>query len=151
MKAITVFYDARCGLCGTVKSWLEREPKYVKLFFVPYDSQHARELFPKISDWQPEREILVLTDEGGLYRGDGAWILCLWATVRYRPWSLRMAKPGLRFYAEKLCKLISRNRRTLSRVFRLGTDDDIRTEVVNIAKATPMGEACRVAIQHYEN
>jgi len=58
MKAITVFYDVHCGICATVKAWLEREPKYVKLFFVPYDSAHAKELFPKIDDWQPVREIL---------------------------------------------------------------------------------------------
>jgi predicted DCC family thiol-disulfide oxidoreductase YuxK len=147
MKAITVFYDARCGLCTTVKAWLEREPKYVKLFFVPYDSEHARVLFPKIADWHPEQEILVLSDEGGLYRGDGAWIMCLWATVRYREWSLRMAKPGLRFYAEKLCRLISRHRRSLSRVIRKGTDDDIRTEVVNLVRKFPMGQACQVARQ----
>jgi len=147
MKAITVFYDVHCGICATVKAWLEREPKYVKLFFVPYDSAHAKELFPKIDDWQPDREILVLTDEGGLYRGDGAWIMCLWATVRYREWSLRIAKPGLRFYAEKFCRLISRHRHALSRVMRRGTDDDIRTEVVTLVKRTPMGQACQVARQ----
>lgn len=151
MKALTVFYDARCGLCGRAKSWLESEPKYVKLSFVSYDSRHARELFPKIDDWQPDKEILVLTDEGGLYRGDGAWIMCLWATVKYRGWSLRMAKPGLRFYAEKLCRLISRHRRALSRVILRGTDDDIRTEVVSLAKNTSMGGACRLAKQDYEN
>ena len=147
MKAITVFYDARCGLCNTVKSWLEREPKYVKLFFVPYDSQTARDLFPKIDEWQPDREILVLSDEGGLYRGDGAWIMCLWATVRYREWSVRMATPGLRFYAEKLCRLISRHRLALSRVIRRGTDDDIRNEGVSLVKGTSMGQACQVARQ----
>jgi predicted DCC family thiol-disulfide oxidoreductase YuxK len=145
MKAITLFYDARCGLCRGVKNWLEREPKFVALYFVPYDSRHAELLFPKIADWSPEREILALSDEGGLYRGDGAWILCLWATVRYREWSQRLARPGLRPYAEKLCRLISNHRRQLSRVLRLGTDDDIRSRVVGLSRATPMGETCRRA------
>lgn len=145
MKAITLFYDARCGLCTSVKTWLEREPKFVALHFVPYDSRHAQLLFPKIADCAPEREILALSDEGGLYRGEGAWILCLWATVQYRGWSIRLARPALRPYAEKLCRLISKNRRQLSRVLRLGTDDDIRAQVVGLSKAASMGGACRLA------
>lgn len=145
MKAITIFYDARCGLCASVKSWLEREPKFVALHFVPYDSRHAEVLFPKIADWHPDREIVALSDEGGLYRGDGAWIMCLWATVRYREWSLRLARPALRPYAEKLCRLISKHRRRLSRVLRLGTDDDVRSQVVGLTRSTPMGGACRLA------
>ncbi len=145
MKAITVFYDARCGLCRNVKTWLEREPKFVALHFVAYDSRHAAILFPKITDWHPEREILALSDEGGLYRGGGAWIMCLWATVRYREWSLRLARPALLPYAEKLCRVVSQNRRRLSRIFRLGSDDDIRSQVVTFSKTTPMGEVCQVA------
>lgn len=145
MKAISVFYDARCGMCRSVKTWLEQEPKFVALHFVPYDSRLAASLFPKISDWQPEREILALSDEGGLYRGAGAWILCLWATVRYREWSLRLARPALRPYAEKLCRVISQNRRRFSRLFRWGTDDDIRAEVVALNRSTPVGRACRLA------
>lgn len=145
MKAISVFYDARCGMCRSVKTWLEQEPKFVALHFVAYDSRLAAGLFPKITDWHPEREILALSDEGGLYRGAGAWILCLWATVRYREWSLRLARPALRPYAEKLCRAVSRNRRRLSRLFRLGTDDDIRAGVVALGKSTPLGEVCRMA------
>ena len=145
MKAITVFYDAQCGLCGTVKNWLEREPKFVALHFVPYDSRHAAVLFPTIADWHPEREILVLSDEGGLYRGDGACIMCLWATMRYRAWSLRLARPTLRPVAEKLCRLISRNRREISQIFRLGSDARICAAVTRMDDPTPIGAACQTA------
>ena len=145
MKAISVFFDGRCGLCRSVRGWLEREPQFVALHFVSYDARLAREIFPRIADWQPDREILALTDEGDLYQGAGAWILCLWATVRFRPWALRLARPALRPSAEKLCRVIARNRRGLSRVFRRGSDDDLRTAILAEASATPMGEACRAA------
>lgn len=145
MKAITVFFDARCGLCRTVRAWLEREPKFVALRFVPYDSALATEVFPCIADWQPEREILALSDEGGLYVGNNAWILCLWATERYRPWAIRLARPALRPYAERLCRAVSGNRRALSRIFRLGSDDDIRNGVVAHSRKTSTGWACETA------
>lgn len=148
MKAISVFFDERCGLCRSVKEWLEREPKFVALHFVAYDARLAREIFPAIAAWKPEREILALTDEGDLYQGAGAWILCLWATVRFRSWALRLARPALRPYAEKLCRAVARNRRGLSRVFRLGSDDDLRTAILAQARATPMGEACRRAAEN---
>lgn len=145
MKAISVFYDARCGLCATVKAWLEKEPKFVNLHFVPYDSRHAALLFPKIADWHPEREILALSDEGGLYRGDGAWIMCLWATVRYREWSLRLARPALRPYAEKLCRLVSRNRHEISKIIHAKSEEVAGRMAAIMADPTPLGMACRLA------
>ena len=63
MKAITVFYDARCGLCGTMKSWLEKEPKFVALHFVPYDSRHADLLFEIVSRRYLQRPILLTTNK----------------------------------------------------------------------------------------
>jgi predicted DCC family thiol-disulfide oxidoreductase YuxK len=145
MRAISVFYDARCGLCDGVRRRFAREPVFVPLHFVPYDSALARTLFPGITDWQPDREILALTDEGDLYRGDGAWILCLWATVRYREWSLRLANPALRPLTGSICGLISRHRGRLSELLRLGTDRAVRTFVETTAYPTAMGRACQAA------
>jgi predicted DCC family thiol-disulfide oxidoreductase YuxK len=145
MKAISVFYDAHCGLCTAVRDRFTREPQFVALHFVPYDSRLAAEIFPGLADWEPAREILALTDEGDLYRGDGAWILCLWATVRYRAWSLRLATPALRPLAAAVCRLVSRHRGKLSQLLRVGSDADVRRFVETSAGPTPMGAACRRA------
>ncbi len=126
MKALTVFYDARCGLCDAFRRWLEREPRFVAVRFVPFDSAEARVIFPAITDWRPESEVLVLGDDGGIYRGHAAWIVCLWATRRYREWSVRLATPALRPFAGRFCRLVSENRLAISRALRLKPDEAVR-------------------------
>lgn len=125
MNALTVFYDAECGLCSSVKEWLGQERCYVPLRFMPYDSVSAAALFPGIKDFRPAEELLVMGDDGGVYRGGDAWIMCLWATVRYREWSLRLAGPGMRNAAAQICHVVSRNRQLLSRFFRCRSEREI--------------------------
>jgi predicted DCC family thiol-disulfide oxidoreductase YuxK len=35
MTTLTLFYDARCGLCSSVRRWLSGQPAYVRLEFIP--------------------------------------------------------------------------------------------------------------------
>ena len=53
----------------------------------------------------------VLADDGGLYRGPKAWIMCLWALKRYRARAHRLASPGLWPLAKSTIDWISRNRK----------------------------------------
>ena len=65
MTRLTVYYDARCGLCCAVRDWLSRQPA-----LVPLDCE------PK-SDGQ--NDLVVRADTGEVWAGDSAWLMILWA------------------------------------------------------------------------
>ena len=82
MRSLTVLYDARCGLCSNARRWLEGQAQIVPLELLPADSAEARRRYPTLADTEPE-ELVVVSDEGDVYRGSHAWIVCLWALQDY--------------------------------------------------------------------
>lgn len=115
MQRLYVLFDDRCGLCLRARRWLSERPVYLDLRFIPATSEWARQRFPTLCGPGEPEELIVVSDEGGVYRGEGAWIMVLFALCEYREWSLRLAKPGLRPLARQAFALISRNRRSISR------------------------------------
>ena len=115
MKTLTVFYDGECGLCHACRQWLSQQAQYLEIRFVAFQSNTAQEILPTLADYQPDRQLVALSDDGGIYLGDDAWIMCFYALVEYREWSQRLASPALRPLAKRLCRLISNNRLALSR------------------------------------
>lgn len=135
MNALTIFYDPQCGLCTAARRWLEGQPTYVAPWFVGYNDPRAREILPEIDQLRPAEEIVVLADDGAIYQGADAWIICLWATVTYRPLSLRLAVPALRPLAARICQEVSRRRYAWSARLHLRSDEEI-------ARALPAEEPC---------
>jgi len=127
MKKLTVLYDYNCGLCQRARRWLEAEPKFVALEFVPAGSDHARHRFPSLPS--KVEELVVVNDEGGVYHGDRAWIMCLYALTDYREWALRLATPKLLPLARTAFQLVSENRIRISKLFHLYTDDGVAAEL----------------------
>jgi len=115
MTALYAFYDGECGLCSAGRNWLSNQPQLVPVHFLPYQSEEARRLCPELPELHPEREIVVLSDTGEIYQGDGAWITLLWATLHWRSIAIDLSKPGLRGLARKVIEAISENRFTLSK------------------------------------
>ena len=70
--------------------------------------------FPGIDALKPNEQLLVISDEGSVYRGAHAWIMCLWALRKYREHAQRLASPTLLPFAQIVCELLSRNRFHLS-------------------------------------
>jgi predicted DCC family thiol-disulfide oxidoreductase YuxK len=135
MERLTVLYDAGCGLCTSARRWLERQPAFVPLEFVPAGSAEARGRFPGLPHPDPPEELVVVDDEGGVYRGDAAWILCLYALEEYREWSFRLARPGLGTgLARAAFAWISHNRRALSRSLALESDAEV---AARFSRTTP--------------
>lgn len=139
MKKLTIFYDANCGVCTSFRRWVEGEPAYLELEFLPYNCRRASEVCPGLLERGADREVIVMADDGRLWQGAEAWVTCLWALRRWRGWSKRLAAPVLLPLAEKLCKLISSNRLTLSRLLRLRSDRELRRAVDTMALACPSG------------
>jgi len=127
MKKLTVLYDYNCGLCQRARRWLEAQAKFVALEFVPAGSDHARFRFPTLPD--KVEELIVVADDGGVYAGDRAWIMCLYALAEYREWALRLATPKLLPLARTAFQLISENRIRISKLFHLYTEDGVATEL----------------------
>ena len=114
MRDLTVLYDATCALCVDARSWLETQPKYVPLRFLPAGSPGAAARFPELNPADTLRDITVVDDTGRVYRGPKAWAMCLWATRSYRAWSQRLTSPELWPMAKRMIAWVSRNRGSLA-------------------------------------
>jgi len=118
MKKLTVLYDASCGFCFRCCEWLERQPKLVALEFVPAHSVEARARFPELRPGEAD-ELVAVSDEGGVYRGERAYLLCLYALRDYRAWSYRFAEPALRPFVRRAFDWLAQNRKDLSELVGL--------------------------------
>lgn len=115
MKKLIVLYDVHCGFCRSCREWLEKQPAYLDLEFLPTQSQAVILRFPLLEHDKDCDELVVISDEGGVYRGDRAWIMCLYALKEYREWALRLTGHRLRPLARRVFRMISSNRRGISR------------------------------------
>jgi hypothetical protein len=79
-----------------------------------FQSDEAQRRFPGIDALKPDEQLLVISDEGAVYRGANAWIMSLWALENYREHAQRLAHPALLPLAKLVCELLSRNRFFLS-------------------------------------
>ena len=100
MNGLTVYYDARCGLCCAVRDWIGRQRQLVPVTCVPK---------PDAMD-----ELVVLADTGQFWSGDSAWLMVLWALADYREWSYRLAGPLLLPMARGIFAQLSRYRGALT-------------------------------------
>ncbi len=142
MQRLTILYDARCGLCSWARRWARRQPAFVELIFLAADSPEARRRFPDLARPDEPEELVVVSDEGGVYRSDDAWIMCLYALEDFREWSLRLAVPSLRPLARQAFALVSRSRRSISHWLGLMPDAELVDTLSRIeAPACRMGVA----------
>jgi len=135
MNLLTVFYDEQCELCQRCRAWLSRQPGYVRLEFIPLQSPLLERRYPGLSNLRPDQEILVVSDEGGIYRGGAAWMMCLWATKTYREWSLRLASPALFPMVKKFVSLVSANRLSISTLLSKREPEDLALEIEALHEA----------------
>jgi predicted DCC family thiol-disulfide oxidoreductase YuxK len=129
MKRLFILYDADCALCRRIRVWLGRQPTYVPLSFVPLQSTEAQCRFPELKDLRPADQLVVISDEGQVWRGESAWIIILWAMREYREWSQRLAQPIFRPLAAKFCSAVSENRHSLSGWLKGATDGDLHARL----------------------
>ena len=115
MEKLYVLYDPRCELCTRLKEWLLAQRSWVGLCLIPAGSTKADKLFPELKQIASENDLVVISDEGWVYKNDRAWIMALYALEEYRKWASRLAHPLLLPLARQAFAAISRNRHALSR------------------------------------
>ena len=133
MKRLTVLYDADCGFCVRCRWWMARQPKFLELEFLPAGGPDARRRYPDLWLLGEGEELVVVGDDGSIYRSTNAWLMCLYALEEYREWAEQLAEPSLRPLARGLFELVSNNRKRLSTFFGLkceeGMIDELRSAI----------------------
>lgn len=114
MKRLFILYDRECEFCRRCRTWLGLQPAYVSMVFIPAQSPEAECRFPGLKQLHPDKEIVVISDEGDVWQGAAAWVTCLWALKEYREWSQRLAHPALLPLARRLCEVVSAHRYRIS-------------------------------------
>jgi predicted DCC family thiol-disulfide oxidoreductase YuxK len=133
MKTLYVLYDSHCGICRQCRRWLERQPAFIELRFLALDSPEIACRFPGIEAFHPREQLLVISEEGAVYQGPHAWIMCLYALREYREWSQRLASPTLLPLARRACELVSDHRLSLSEWAGKPGDDALAEELARRA------------------
>lgn len=144
MNTLTIFYDARCGLCTKFRSWLEAQPKRVAVEFLPFNSAAAAARFPGLLAIGADKEVVVLADDGRWWQGSAAWLTCLWATHEYRAWSFRLAAPVFQPLVKKAVHLLSENRLAISRLFSVREDWQLAAALDSVPSPVCEDDACKL-------
>jgi predicted DCC family thiol-disulfide oxidoreductase YuxK len=116
MRKLTVLFDPDCGLCGAASEWLGRQRTLVPLELVPAGSPAAIRRFPDLPPERTAGELTVVADDHFVYRGDRAFVMCLWAVERTRGWSLSLGAAGDGALARRFFRSLSTHRHALSRL-----------------------------------
>ena len=135
MKKLFILYDANCRFCVRCCHWLQEQPAYLELVFIPARSAEAECRFPGLEKFSTANELIVVSDDGAVYQRPNAFIMCLYALVDFREWSLRLARPSLLPFARQMFDFISNNRLAFSKWFRSSADEDIAN---SLAKYPPL-------------
>jgi hypothetical protein len=98
-----------------------RQQAFIELYFIPLQSPEIDQHFPGLKEWDEldlSEKLVVISDEGAVYQGQYAWIMCLYALREYREWAQRLAHPALLPFARRVCETVSRNRLLISRFLK---------------------------------
>lgn len=117
MERLTILYDTDCAFCRHCVEWLRGQESYLELEFLPADSPLTMQRFPELKEADLKSELTVIDDEGGVYYGENAYVICLYALHNYREWSCRLSKPGARPFVRKALHAVTQHRHTLSELF----------------------------------
>jgi predicted DCC family thiol-disulfide oxidoreductase YuxK len=143
VNALNVIYDANCPLCRRCREWLLAQQAFITLVFTPLQALDLEDRFPGVGAYEPGKQLVAIADDGGVYVGERAWIMCLYALEDYRELAVRLAQPYAMPFAERICKLISHNRIGISRALRFADWMDSENE-----KSPPTMPVCKDQCQY---
>ena len=121
MKAITLFYDADCGICTACVDWLIQQAKSAgaKLVVIPYQDEKEVEKYAIIDRRHVDLGIQTLDCDGRVRRDAAAVAGCLRVLPHWRWLGICMDWPLLKTAFQAGYRLVANNRQTLSRWFGL--------------------------------
>jgi len=126
-----VLYDHGCGLCSHLVQWMSRQQSVWELHFVAAGSPESRRLFPELKLPSRPEELIVVGDDGAVYRGESAYIMCLYALDGYRTLAVRMSQPAWRPLARRIFTMISTNRLRISDFLGIRSEEALARTMIN--------------------
>jgi predicted DCC family thiol-disulfide oxidoreductase YuxK len=84
-RSLTALYDERCPLCRRLKAWLAEQPTLAPVSFVAAGSAAARARFPELDHERTTVVLTVVADDGAVYEGERAWLVCAWSLPGWQP------------------------------------------------------------------
>ena len=124
--------------CAVGRGVAGRQPAYLDLTFIPAGSERALQLFPGLTRPDQVEELVVISDDGAVYRDSRAWIMSLFALQDYREWSLRLAHPVTPPGAQAFA-LLSKERRRISRWLNLASEVEIAETLRHVDAPASIG------------
>ena len=115
---LTVLYDPRCCMCTRARDWLSAQAGYVELDFLPLTAPAVALRYPALLQAELEKELHVVADDGRVWRGASAWLMCLWALQRTRGLALRLAHPAGLAIVKPVVARLSEGRYSISQALR---------------------------------
>jgi predicted DCC family thiol-disulfide oxidoreductase YuxK len=85
-------------------------------------------MFPSL----PASELAVVSDEGHVWLGNSAFIICLWALREFRGWARTLATPMLRPMARQAFAAVSQNRQSLSGLLGLKSAVELKDRLKKV-------------------
>ena len=121
MNAVTLFYDADCGMCTACVDWLMRQAESAgaKLVAIAYQNEKQVENFAIIDRRHADLGIQALNSNGHVGRDAAAVASCLRVLPHWRWLGICMDWPLLKIAFQAGYRIVAKNRRTLSRWFGL--------------------------------
>ena len=111
---LTVLFDPSCELCIRATRWLRQQPAFVPIKLTPAGSSEIERRFPGLEASSTLESFTVVANDGRVWRGAKAWVMCLWALKDYRGWALRLGHPDRMPWAKRWIDRVSSNRHRIS-------------------------------------
>lgn len=111
-RRLTVVYDDQCELCRRCSDWLATQPAHVELRFLASSDPEVYDTYGDLPWFRIE--LMVVTDQGVAWVGPQAFIMCLWATLRWHDMSFKLSSRSLTPLAERFFHALSANRSVVS-------------------------------------
>ena len=108
MNALYLFHDNTCPVSQRHREWLAKQAAIVPLHCVAHQAEEVPGRFPGIAAHLTPRNLTVVSDDGQLWTGPSAVVMCLFALEKHRELAERLALPNLLPYARTALELLSR-------------------------------------------
>ena len=116
MQSLTIYYDDVCAMCVRCRGWMEAQPAMFPVRFVSCHSTAALTLRARGVD-AIGRELVVVDDEGNVFIGPDAFIVCLWALAELRELAITLSDGIPGFLARRFFGVVERHRRWIGATF----------------------------------
>jgi predicted DCC family thiol-disulfide oxidoreductase YuxK len=107
VKELHVIYDAQCPFCLRWRRWFGGEAAERPIEFIPLQAPELVARFPQLKSFLAARQVLAITDEGAVYQGRNALLICAAVLPHYKIWAQRLSGPDLLPVAERAFEVFS--------------------------------------------